>query len=205
MTTDISKKYAFDMQMKILTIGDSGVGKTCMLLRFANNTFSPNFITTIGIDFKTKNIIHNDKRIKLQIWDTAGQERFRTITTNYFRGSHGIMLVFDVTDRQTFISVSNWMKQIETLADINVSKLLIGNKCDAPGRTVSFEEAHTLADEYGILYIETSAKMDINIEAAYRKIVEIVYDRNSKKEIALPAKQFINFNKDSNKKIINYC
>jgi Ras-related protein Rab-8A len=90
-----------------------GVGKTCLLLRYANEAFSPTFITTIGIDFKIKNIQLGGKRIKLQIWDTAGQERFRTITTSYFRGAQGILLVYDVTDRTTFLSIRNWVQQIQ--------------------------------------------------------------------------------------------
>jgi len=103
----------FDMQIKLLMIGDSGVGKTCLLLRYANDSFSPTFITTIGIDFKIKNIELDSKRIKLQIWDTAGQERFRTITTSYFRGAQGILLVYDVTDRGSFNSIRNWVGQIQ--------------------------------------------------------------------------------------------
>ena len=133
----MSRENAFDMQIKLLMIGDSGVGKTCLLLRYANDSFSPTFITTIGIDFKIKNIQLDNKRIKLQvelivkslswrkathevfyshrqqIWDTAGQERFRTITTSYFRGAQGILLVYDVTDRQTFVSIRNWVAQIQ--------------------------------------------------------------------------------------------
>ena len=126
----------FDMQIKLLMIGDSGksnncykingillylfiagVGKTCLLLRYANDSFSPTFITTIGIDFKIKNIQLEGKRIKLQIWDTAGQERFRTITTSYFRGATGILLVYDVTDRQTFTSIRNWVAQIQVVSN----------------------------------------------------------------------------------------
>ncbi|KAJ1416552.1 small GTPase superfamily, partial [Ochromonadaceae sp. CCMP2298] len=127
---------AFDMQIKLLMIGDSGVGKTCLLLRYANDSFSPTFITTIGIDFKIKNIQLDGKRIKLQIWDTAGQERFRTITTSYFRGAQGILLVYDVTDRNSFISIRNWVAQIQMHADVNVNKILIGNKCDVQDQRV---------------------------------------------------------------------
>jgi Ras-related protein Rab-8A len=109
----------FDMQIKLLMIGDSGVGKTCLLLRYANDSFSPTFITTIGIDFKIKNIELDSKRIKLQIWDTAGQERFRTITTSYFRGAQGILLVYDVTDRGSFNSIRNWVGQIQQVPPPN--------------------------------------------------------------------------------------
>jgi Ras-related protein Rab-8A len=159
-------------------IGDSGVGKTCLLLRYASESFSPTFITTIGIDFKIKNIQLDGKRIKLQIWDTAGQERFRTITTSYFRGAQGILLVYDVTDRQTFLSIRNWVAQIQMHADVNVNKILIGNKCDiVEGRSVSTEEGEALAKEYNIQFFETSAKQDINVERAFLLIASNVKDR----------------------------
>ena len=103
-----------------LMIGDSGVGKTCLLLRYANDSFSPTFITTIGIDFKIKNVEVDGKRIKLQIWDTAGQERFRTITTSYFRGAQGILLVYDVTDRRSFESIRNWISQIQQVCSLRI-------------------------------------------------------------------------------------
>ena len=105
-----SYNYSYFISLYILLLG---VGKTCLLLRYANDSFSPTFITTIGIDFKIKNIQLDGKRIKLQIWDTAGQERFRTITTSYFRGAQGIILVYDVTDRQTLASIRNWVAQIQ--------------------------------------------------------------------------------------------
>ena len=101
------------MQIKLLMIGDSGVGKTCLLLRYANDSFSPTFITTIGIDFKIKNVDIDGTRIKLQIWDTAGQERFRTITTSYFRGAQGILLVYDITNKWSFEGISRWLKEVE--------------------------------------------------------------------------------------------
>eukprot|EP01041_Mallomonas_annulata_P008520 gene8520-17570_t len=168
----------FDMQIKLLMIGDSGVGKTCLLLRYANDSFSPTFITTIGIDFKIKNIQLEGKRIKLQIWDTAGQERFRTITTSYFRGAQGILLVYDVTDRQTFMSIRNWVAQIQVHADVNVNKILIGNKCDmSEQRSVSYEEGESLAKEYNIHFFETSAKQDINVEKAFLTIATDVKNR----------------------------
>mmetsp|Transcript_5615 Transcript_5615/g.8549 ORF Transcript_5615/g.8549 Transcript_5615/m.8549 type:complete len:206 (-) Transcript_5615:234-851(-) len=168
----------YDMQIKLLMIGDSGVGKTCLLLRYANDSFSPTFITTIGIDFKIKNIQLDGKRIKLQIWDTAGQERFRTITTSYFRGAQGILLVYDVTDRQTFTSIRNWVAQIQMHADVNVNKILIGNKCDMQDqRVVTTAEGEALAKEYNIHFFETSAKQDTNVETAFITIATDVKDR----------------------------
>eukprot|EP00598_Pedospumella_elongata_P001738 CAMPEP_0184970538 /NCGR_PEP_ID=MMETSP1098-20130426/2982_1 /TAXON_ID=89044 /ORGANISM="Spumella elongata, Strain CCAP 955/1" /LENGTH=206 /DNA_ID=CAMNT_0027492483 /DNA_START=88 /DNA_END=708 /DNA_ORIENTATION=- len=169
---------AFDMQIKLLMIGDSGVGKTCLLLRYANDSFSPTFITTIGIDFKIKNIQLDGKRIKLQIWDTAGQERFRTITTSYFRGAQGILLVYDVTDRNSFISIRNWVAQIQMHADVNVNKILIGNKCDCQDqRAISYEEGEALAKEYNIHFYETSAKQDLNVEKSFITIATDVKNR----------------------------
>mmetsp|Transcript_8950 Transcript_8950/g.16241 ORF Transcript_8950/g.16241 Transcript_8950/m.16241 type:complete len:204 (+) Transcript_8950:327-938(+) len=168
----------YDMQIKLLMIGDSGVGKTCLLLRYANDSFSPTFITTIGIDFKIKNVEIDTKRIKLQIWDTAGQERFRTITTSYFRGAQGILLVYDVTDRRSFDSIRNWISQIQQHADVSVNKILVGNKCDiTEEKTVSTEEGQRLAKEYGIGFFEASAKNDINVEQSFISIARAVKDR----------------------------
>lgn len=166
------------MQIKLLMIGDSGVGKTCLLLRYANDSFSPTFITTIGIDFKIKNIEIDAKRIKLQIWDTAGQERFRTITTSYFRGAQGILLVYDVTDRRSFESIRNWISQIQQHADVHVNKILVGNKCDMTDeKVVSTEEGQKLAKEFGIDFWEASAKNDINVEQSFISIARAVKDR----------------------------
>lgn len=161
---------------------NAGVGKTCLLIRYANDSFSPTFITTIGIDFKIKNILLEGgdgaaKRIKLQIWDTAGQERFRTITTSYFRGAQGILLVYDVTDRATFLSIRNWVQQIQMHADVNVNKVLIGNKCDMPERAVSTEEGEALSQEYEIMFFETSAKQDLLVEEAFLSIATDVKNR----------------------------
>lgn len=106
------------------------MGKSCLLLRYSDDSFTSSFITTIGIDFKIKSILIKDSKIKLQIWDTAGQERFRTITTAYYRGAMGILLVYDVSDENSFVNVRNWMRQIDQNAAENVNRLLIGNKAD---------------------------------------------------------------------------
>eukprot|EP01036_Dinobryon_divergens_P029878 gene29878-39046_t len=167
-----------DAQIKLLMIGDSGVGKTCLLLRYANDSFSPTYITTIGIDFKVKTIQLDGKQIKLQIWDTAGQERFRTITTSYFRGAHGILLVYDVTDRNSFSNILVWVDKIEKLADVNVNKILVGNKSDVPEkRVVSFEEGEALAKTYNIQFFETSAKQNVNVEKSFLAIAVDVVNR----------------------------
>lgn len=171
-------KSQYDYLIKLLLIGDSGVGKSCLLLRFSDDAFTPSFITTIGIDFKIRTIELDGKKIKLQIWDTAGQERFRTITTAYYRGAMGILLVYDVTDEKSFSNIRNWIRNIEQHATESVSKMLIGNKCDmAEKRVVTPEQGQSLADEYHIPFMETSAKNSINVEKAFFTLASIIKKR----------------------------
>jgi Ras-related protein Rab-8A len=158
----------YDFLIKLLLIGDSGVGKSCLLLRFCDDSWTPSFITTIGIDFKIRTIELDGKRIKLQIWDTAGQERFRTITTAYYRGAMGILIVYDVTDEKSFNNVRTWHAQIEQHASPGVNKILVGNKCDwDEKRAVTIEQGRALADEFGLRFIETSAKANEGVEDAF--------------------------------------
>ena len=158
----------YDYLFKLLLIGDSGVGKSCLLLRFADDTYTESYISTIGVDFKIRTIQLDGKTIKLQIWDTAGQERFRTITSSYYRGAHGIIVVFDVTDQESFMNVKQWLHEIDRYACQNVKKLLVGNKCDlASKRAVPTEQAQEFADSLGIQYLETSAKNSTNVEKAF--------------------------------------
>lgn len=168
----------YDYLFKLLLIGNSGVGKSCMLMRYAENTFTSNFYNTIGVDFKIKTINLDNKSIKLQIWDTAGQDRFRTITCSYYRGAHGIIVVYDITDRESFENVKTWMQEIEKYAQENVNRLLVGNKCDmGDKRQVSFEEGLELAKSYRINFIETSAKTANNIDQSFKDIAKSVMER----------------------------
>uniref|UniRef100_A0A915LLN5 Ras-related protein Rab-35 n=1 Tax=Meloidogyne javanica TaxID=6303 RepID=A0A915LLN5_MELJA len=128
----------YDFLFKLLIIGDSGVGKSSLLLRFSDNTFSANYITTIGVDFKIRTITVKGYKVKLQIWDTAGQERFRTITSTYYRGTHGVVVVYDVTTQDSFANVKRWLHEIETNCE-NVQRILVGNKLDEPTRRVVSE------------------------------------------------------------------
>lgn len=158
----------YDYLFKILLIGDSGVGKSCLLLRFADDVFSDTFIATIGVDFKIRTVELDGKKVKLQTWDTAGQERFKTITQSFYRGAHGIIIVFDVTDQQSFNRLPTWMKEVDYYSVENVNKVLIGNKCDLKAeRVVPYEMAQTFADNFGMPYLETSAKNNTNVEQAF--------------------------------------
>jgi Ras-related protein Rab-8A len=173
-----SKNAGYDYLIKLLLIGDSGVGKSCLLLRFSDDSFTPSFITTIGIDFKIRTIELEGKRIKLQIWDTAGQERFRTITTAYYRGAMGILLVYDVTDDKSFANMGNWIRNIEQHASENVNKILIGNKCDlVDKKVIDTARGKAMADEYGIRFLETSAKNSINVDEAFISLARDIKKR----------------------------
>ncbi|KAJ1726851.1 GTP-binding protein [Coemansia biformis] len=172
------KNTSYDYLMKLLLIGDSGVGKSCLLLRFSDDQFTPSFITTIGIDFKIRTIELDGKRIKLQIWDTAGQERFRTITTAYYRGAMGILLVYDVTDERSFNNIENWYMNVEQHASEGVNKILIGNKCDVEERrVVSKEMGKELARKFNLSFKETSAKSNINVEDAFLELAADIKKR----------------------------
>jgi len=161
----------YDYLFKLLLIGDSGVGKSCLLLRFADDTYTESYISTIGVDFKIRTIDLDGKTIKLQIWDTAGQERFRTITSSYYRGAHGIIVVYDVTDFESFNNVKSWLHEIDRYACENVNKLLVGNKCDLESsRKVTTEQAKEFADSLGIEFLETSAKNSTNVENAFQRM-----------------------------------
>jgi small GTP-binding protein len=166
--------------IKLLIIGESSVGKSCLLLRFAENKFTESFLTTIGIDFKLRHVEVNDRKLKLQIWDTAGQEKFRTITKAYYRGAHGILLVFDVTSVESFRQTRQWMQSIQENTADPVSIIFVGNKCDME-RHVSQEEAMALANEFRVEYFETSAKTGANVEAAFFRITKMIVDEQAQR------------------------
>lgn len=165
-----------DQVFKLLLIGDSGVGKSSLLLRFADDTFTDSHISTIGVDCKIRTINLDGKTVKLQLWDTAGQERFRTITPSYYRSAHGIIVVYDVTDQESFNSVKTWLSEIDKLASSNVSKLLVGNKCDLI-RVVDSSTGREFADTMSVPFLETSAKSSINVEQAFLQLARDVRQR----------------------------
>ncbi len=165
----MSSRPKYDHLVKLLLIGDSGVGKSCLLLRFSDDQFTNSFITTIGIDFKVKTVELESKRVKLQIWDTAGQERFRTITSAYYRGAMGILLTYDICDLRSFENVKNWMGNIKEHASEKVDIALVGNKndCDEGDRVISKEQGEALAKSFGVPFYETSAKSGDGVESAF--------------------------------------
>ncbi|KRZ72849.1 Ras-related protein Rab-10, partial [Trichinella papuae] len=182
-TTSMAKKQ-YDLLFKLLLIGDSGVGKTCILYRFSDDAFNTTFISTIGIDFKIKTIELKGKKIKLQIWDTAGQERFHTITMSYYRGAMGIMLVYDITNQKSFENITKWLRNIEEHASEDVEKMLLGNKCDIEEkRMVSKERGEEIAGKHGIRFLETSAKAKINIDKAFYDLAEAILNKEPSKEV----------------------
>ena len=159
---------------KILLIGDSGVGKTSVILRYTKGTFKEEFMNSIGVDFKSKDLIYDGKKIKLQIWDTAGEERFRTITSSYYRGAHAIAIVFDLTKIETFEHVKKWIADINKFAKENVLKFLIGNKSDLEGkRQITYSDARNYANKMNITYFEVSAKNDQNINEFFEGATKI--------------------------------
>ncbi|KAJ1271149.1 hypothetical protein BS78_06G106800 [Paspalum vaginatum] len=182
----------FDYLFKLLLIGDSSVGKSCFLLRFADDSYVDSYISTIGVDFKIRTIEMDGKTIKLQIWDTAGQERFRTITSSYYRGAHGIIcpqIVYDITDMESFNNVKQWLSEIDRYANDSVCKLLVGNKCDlAETRAVETSVAQAYADEIGIPFLETSAKESINVEEAFLAMSAVIKKSKAGSQAALERK-----------------
>ncbi|KAJ3228319.1 GTP-binding protein [Clydaea vesicula] len=196
-------------QIKLLIIGESGAGKSSILLRFIDDSFSHSFITTIGIDFKIKTVEIDGKLIKLQIWDTAGQERFRNITNAYYRGAMGIFIVYDVTDRKSFESLNEWKRNVEKLSTKDVTVILIGNKCDMESdRKISIEEGRAKANEFNCNFFETSSKNNIGIEEAFLTMAKDIYYRTKASEedaIQLKKENVITLSNEKSTKTSGCC
>ena len=172
----------YDEKCQLLIIGDSTVGKTSILSRFANGTFNSNYLATVGLDNFTKDEIIDNKTVRIKIWDTAGQERYKALTKGFFRNAQGIMIVYDVTNAETFENLTIWIKSINEHMGTDTEKIpsiVIGNKVDSEEREVKFEEAELFAKKYNYPYFETSAKTGENIDQTIRFLVKEVINKNS--------------------------
>ncbi|KAK4439146.1 Ras-related protein Rab11B [Sesamum alatum] len=190
----------YDYLFKLVLIGDSGVGKSNLLSRFARNEFSLESKSTIGVEFATRSIRVDDKIVKAQIWDTAGQERYRAITSAYYRGAVGALLVYDVTRHVTFENVERWLKELRDHTDQNIVIMLVGNKADLRHlRAVSTEDGQAFAEREKTYFMETSALESMNVENAFTEVLSQIYHIVSRKALdigddpaALPKGQTIN-------------
>ncbi|ORE08298.1 ras-related protein rab-4B-like protein [Rhizopus microsporus var. microsporus] len=169
---------AYDFLLKLLLVGDSGTGKSCLLYHFLENQFKKDSVNTIGMEFGTRIIHIGDKSIKLQIWDTAGQERFRSLTKSYFRGAAGALVVYDVCNRDTFLGVRSWLRDVRTLANPELVIILVGNKNDkADEREVSYLEASRFAQEHEMMFLEASALSGDGVEDVFFKCARSILSK----------------------------
>ena len=175
---DLSKFANYDYYLKFLILGDSGVGKSCLLLNFIMDSFEEDSQTTIGIDFKTKTIQNNGKIVKIQVWDTAGQERFKTISKSFYKIANGVILVFDLTSENTFNNIKQWILELNKNTDENIIKILVGNKLDLEKqRKIPYSSAIEFAEKNNMKYIETSNKNHINIDKVFLILVDLIISR----------------------------
>lgn len=173
-----------DYVFKMVVVGDSAVGKSQLLSRFSNNEFKADGRATVGVEFQTKTILIDKKLVKAQIWDTAGQERYRSVTTAYYRGAHGALVVYDITKPDSFEHVPRWLEQLRAYAGPNAVIMLAGNKCDLESaRAVAVEAGRELAEREGLLFLETSALDGTNVESAFLMALEKVYRSVSRKSL----------------------
>jgi Ras-related protein Rab-1A len=202
-TPDYNTDY--DYLFKILIIGDSGTGKSAILCRYVDSYFPADYVSTIGVDFKVHTMrLSTGKIAKLQMWDTAGQERFRTITSSYYRGAHGIVITYDTTNRESFNHIRNWLGEIERYSNTDTIKVIVATKSDLiTRRTVSTEEGQELATQLGYKFLETSAKNGINVTDIFRTMTEEIRQSYSKSteinqsQITLSQTQNLMANKNS--------
>ena len=170
------------IDIKIITLGDSHVGKSCLIVKYIENRFSISYASTIGFDLKHKQIILKDgNKVRLTLFDTAGQERFRSLAKNYIRKANGILLIYDISDKSTFISIEKWMENIQDEIDDKIPIILVGNKSDLNDkRKVSTEEGKKKANEYGFPFYETSCKTGVNVNKCFIELAELVYENTGK-------------------------
>jgi small GTP-binding protein len=164
-------------RVKLLILGDSGVGKSSILLRYTEQKFNHSHITTIGLDFKSKTIEIDGKQIELQVWDTAGHEKYRVITHTYYQGSAGVILAYDCSDQKSFDNATKWVEQIRNNLQDDVPKVLVACKVDRPDRKISRSDGENLANNLNLLYFETSAKTNIGIDETFEYLAKQCFER----------------------------
>ncbi|CAI9271448.1 unnamed protein product [Lactuca saligna] len=175
---DEGEEYLF----KVVIIGDSAVGKSNLLSRYSKNEFNMHSKSTIGVEFQTQTMEIDGKEVKAQIWDTAGQERFRAVTSAYYRGAVGALIVYDISRSTTFDSVNRWLEELKTHSDTTVVRMLVGNKCDLGNiRAVSVEDGKKLAENEGLFFMETSALDSTNVKTAFELVIKEIYNNVSRK------------------------
>ena len=178
-----NKTGYFDVKYKIMVLGESKVGKTSLIKRYTKDQFGGVYLTTVGMDFQDKIIEIEDKKVRLQVWDTAGQERFRNVTKSYFQSSHGLLVVYDITDKESFDKINFWMENIKNNAPENAKLILVGNKCDlANERKVTIEDGENKARYYNIKFFESSAKDGTNVNELFFYLVNEIYQDDKTKE-----------------------
>ena len=174
---------ANELTIKILLLGDSRVGKTSLLLNYVDKMFPEAHISTLGVEYKEKTINKNNFNIRLQIWDTAGEERFRSITKNIFRNANGILFVYDITNKESFVNIKNWIKDTENI-DKEIKGLIIGNKIDLEEeRKISLEDLEEIGQKYNKPFIETSAKTGANVNECFEVLIDELFKNKSRDEI----------------------
>lgn len=194
---DQTDDYSIDYEYlyKIVLIGDSGVGKSNLLSRFTRDEFNLELRSTIGVEFATRTLEIDGKRVKAQIWDTAGQERYRAITSAYYRGAVGALIVYDISKSESYESISRWLKELKEHADLNIIIELVGNKLDLDHlRAIPTEEAKNFANENGLLFTETSALSSDNVDLSFHQLLKNIYEMISKHQM-----EDFNGNKRENK------
>ena len=187
-----------DYIFKIVLIGDTSVGKSCLLTRFADDQFTENYVTTIGVDFRFKTMIVMDKIVKVQVWDTAGQERYRSITNAYYRGAEGILIVFDVTNHESFRNIQNWINEVTVFTGKDVTIICLGNKSDLK-KVISKNVIDDFKKKTNLEIFNVSAKTGDGVEEAFKHIIELLIKKNMEKK---EEKDSINLISSSNNTIV---
>lgn len=201
MDDTFEDKDDYDQIYKLVLIGDSGVGKSNLLSRWATDEFSDESRATIGVEFATRTVIYDKKKIKAQIWDTAGQERYRAITSAYYRGAVGALIVYDITNKKSFDNVGHWIDQLHQYIESDISIVMVGNKSDLESmRSVPIELAKQFADSKKILFLEASARDNNNVDDAYTNLISGIYEKKQNNTEIVPIG--ISAQKESNKTIL---